>query len=339
MGTCGAVTDKVVVITGANAGVGFQLARQLAREGAQVVMACRSLDRGGRARAALQAELPGARTLLMQLDVSEPGSIRSFGEEFAQRVGRLDLLINNAGIVGVPLARNSAGHELQLATNFLGPFALTGTLLPLFPDAAPGRIVNVGSLAHRLAKLDLDNLDWQQGGYGPLRAYARSKLALLAFTRELDRRLRERGSTISALAAHPGFAATEIGKDNPLMNPKNAVGKWFNSKMEARIPTAEEAAAPILFAACDADARGGEYYGPDGWLEIGGKPGRARLNPLAADREIGRRLWTLAASMTGVDYLADGQGVPESIAGTEPGGATAVHRDPSINTGNRGIPG
>lgn len=301
------LSDKVAVVTGANAGLGYQIAGQLARTGATVVMACRSLERAEKAREQLLGELPAgaAGIAILRLDVSEPESIRSFCQAFADRFGQLDLLINNAGIVGIPLARNSAGHELQLATNYLGPFALTGLLLRYFRAHEPGRVINVGSLGHRFAKLELDNIDWQNDGYGPMRAYARSKLALLSHTMELNRRLRETDSNICALAAHPGFAATEIGKDNSFMNPKNAFGKWFNGKLEALIPTAEAAAAPIIFAACDEDAQGGEYYGPGGWLEIAGKPDRARLNPIATDKDLGRRLWTLTEELTGVRYLSD----------------------------------
>jgi NAD(P)-dependent dehydrogenase (short-subunit alcohol dehydrogenase family) len=298
-------SDAVVVVTGANAGLGYQLVRRLAGLGVMLVMACRSLERAGRARERLLAELPEARLRVMQLDVSEPESLHAFGLQFREQFGQLDLLINNAGIVGGPLTRNSAGYELQLATNYLGPFALTGNLLPFFRIDGPARIVNVGSLSHRLAKLDLDDINWEKTRYGPLRAYARSKLALLAFTMELNRRLFETDSNVVALAAHPGFAATEIGKDNSLMNPKNALGRWFNSKMEALIPSAEEASRPIFFAACDESAQGGDYYGPGGWLEIGGEPARARLNKLALDHAIGRRLWSLSEQLTGVSYLSD----------------------------------
>ena len=299
------MANTVAVVSGANAGLGYQATLQLARRGATVVMACRSLERAEHARRQLLAEAPGASMLIIPVDVSEPESIAAFGRQFAQQPGRLDLLINNAGIVGTPLQRNSVGHELQLATNYLGMFALTGTLLPLFRTDLPARIVNVGSLSHRLAKLDLENINWERGGYGPMRAYARSKLAVLTFTMELNRRLQQSGSNITALAAHPGFAATEIGKDNSLMNPKNAIGKWFNRKMEAKIPSAAEAARPILLAACSEGVRGGDYYGPGGWLEIAGEPDKARLNPAARDIETGKSLWALSEAMTGVSYLAD----------------------------------
>jgi NAD(P)-dependent dehydrogenase (short-subunit alcohol dehydrogenase family) len=306
------MANRIAVVTGANAGLGYQIALKLAREGMGVVMACRSLERAESARARLVAEVPDATAVMIRLDVSEPDSIGEFTRQFTDRVGQLDLLINNAGITGAPLARNSAGHELHLATNYLGVFALTGKLLPLFAGDRPGRIVNVGSLAHRFVKLDFDDIDWERSRYGEWRAYGRSKLALLTFTMELNRRLRQAGSNVIALAAHPGFAATEIGKSNPLTNPSNALGKWFNSKVEQRIPSAEEAARPILFAACDEGAEGGDYYGPGGWLEIAGAPARARLNPAARDVDAGRRLWALTESITGASYLSDSRDAPRS---------------------------
>lgn len=295
----------IAVVTGANAGLGFQIAVNLARMGNIVVMACRSVDRARQSVAQLLAEVPDARTMIIPVDVSEPESIREFGRQFFNQVGRLDLLINNAGVVGIPLARNSVGHELQLATNYLGAFALTGTLLPFFRPDGPARVVNVGSLAHRLAKLDLDDINWEKNRYGEWRAYARSKLAMLTFTMELNRRLGQSGSNIIALGCHPGFASTNIGKDNRLTNPQNAIGKWLSSKMKAKIPSPDKAAIAMLVAACADDARGGEYYGPGGWMEIAGETTQARLHPAATDIESGKRLWALSESMTGVSYLSD----------------------------------
>lgn len=298
------VSEKVAVVTGANAGLGFQTALSLARMGMRVVMACRNMEKAGQAQSDLLAELPDADTLIIQLDVSEPESIREFGRQFAEQVGRLDLLVNNAGIVAIPLARNSQGYELQLATNYLGAFALTGTLLPFFRNVPGDRIVNVGSLAHRFGKLDLDDLNWEKGDYREMRAYARSKVAMLSFTMELERRLSQSASNIIALSAHPGFAATNITANNTSLTPKGAFGRWFNEKMIALVPTAAQAARPIVHAATARGVSGGDYYGPRGLFEIAGKPGRARVNPVARDMELGKRLWVLSEEMTGVRYLS-----------------------------------
>ena len=295
----------IAVITGANAGLGVQMSLALARAGATVVMACRSEERAGQAQALLDAEVPGASLATLRLDVSEPASIREFSDRFADRFGRLDLLVNNAGIVGAPLARNSAGQELHMATNYLGAFALTGRLLPLFHRDDGARIVNVGSLAHRFGRLDFDDIHWERRRYGEWRAYAQSKLATLAFTLELERRLRANGNGITALAAHPGFAATEIGNNNTLLNPGNALGKWFRNRVILpRIPSPEDAARPILHAARGEAVRGGDYYGPGGLLEIAGPPAPARVKPAARDVGTGRRLWDLSEAMTGVSYLS-----------------------------------
>lgn len=299
------LSNKVAVVTGANAGIGFQTASSLAGMGLTVVMACRSMDKAEKAQRELLAEVPGAMTIIIRLDLSEPESIQAFGRQFSEQVGQLDLLVNNAGIVGIPLTRNSVGHELQLATNYLGAFALTGILLPFFRKDVQTRIVNVGSLAHRFAKLDLDDLNWEKTRYNEWKAYARSKVATLSFTMELARRLCECGSNIIALGAHPGFAATDIGKNNAALSPKNPVAKWFNNKMEALIPTAAAAARPIVHAASAQGVSAGEYYGPTGFLEIAGKTGIARVNPIARDVTIGTRLWALSEAMTGVRFLSE----------------------------------
>jgi NAD(P)-dependent dehydrogenase (short-subunit alcohol dehydrogenase family) len=299
------VSGKVAVITGANGGLGFQTALALARMGTTIVLACRSVDKAGKAQSELLAEVPHAEAIVIPLDVSEPESIRAFGRQFATRVGRLDLLVNNAGVVLVPLTRNSVGHEMHLATNYLGAFALTGTLLPFFRENARGRIVNVGSLAHRFAKLDLDDLNWEKTPYNEWQAYARSKLPLLSFTMELDRRLRATGSPVIALAAHPGFANTNAGRHSAALTPRNAFGRWLSDHVvEPLIPKAPVAARSIVHAASAEGVSGGDYYGPRGLLETRGRPGRARLNPVAEDVEVGRRLWALSEEMTGVGYLS-----------------------------------
>ncbi len=298
------MVERVAVVTGANAGLGYEVTLGLARAGMRVIMACRSLERAARAREQMLDVAPDARLEIIQLDTSEIDSIQRFVEQFHEQVGRLDLLVNNAGIVGSPVPRNSQGYEMHLATNYLGPFALTGGLLPLFDDGAPGRIVNVGSLGHRLGKFDLEDLNWDRRPYQEMPAYSHSKLALLMFTVELDRRLRAAGSGVMALAAHPGFAATEITRKNAEPKPQNALRRWFTAFMESRVPAPDEAARPILHAACSESVAGGEYYGPGGWLEIAGEPAPAKLRALARDVGKGKRLWELSESLTGVSYLS-----------------------------------
>ena len=292
---------RTIVVTGANAGLGFQLSLELTRTGAHVIMACRSAERAELARRKLLDEASDARVTTLPLDLSDPKSISDFGRLVIDRVGRLDVLINNAGIFGMPRTRNRAGHEIHLATNYLGPFALTGTLLPLFRDLPGARIVNVGSLAHRFGRLHPDRLDTDDDT-SPWRVYAQSKVALLAHTLELSRRLRDSGSHIIALGAHPGFAATEMAK-NPTTRAKTAVGRWLQRRVERWIPSAAAAALPILHAVRAEDVSGGDYFGPGGWLEIAGAPARARLNSSALDEDLGRRLWSKSEALTGIHYL------------------------------------
>ena len=295
--------NRSVVITGANAGLGFETALALAREGARIVMACRSAERAELARRELQRAVPGAHAEVLPLDVSEPESIRAFARALGERGAPVDVLVHNAGIVAVPLSRNSAGHELQLATNHLGPFALTGRLLPLFAERA--RVVAVGSHANRLGKVPLEDPNWERERYGELRAYARSKTALLVFTMELERRLRQSGSTVVSVGAHPGFAATDIRRHSPMLTAPSAVERWIDRLGRLFTPTPAEACASIVHVARDERVRGGEYWGPGGFLEIGGPPAPARVNPIARDAALGRRLWSLSESLTGVSYLSD----------------------------------
>lgn len=298
--------NRVAVVTGANAGIGFQTTLSLLRMGARVIMACRSMDKAMQAQRELLAEVPGADAVIIPLDLSEPESVREFSRRFAGEIGRLDLLVNNAGIVGIPLARNSVGQEMQLATNYLGGFALTGLLLPMFPASGWARIINVGSLMNRFSRLDLDDLNWEKTPYNEWQGYGRSKVAMLSFTLELDRRLRKSGSNIVALSAHPGFASTNIHQNSAALQPKSAFDAWRKKKLEPLIPRADQAARPIVHAATADTVQGGEYYGPKGLFEIAGKKvGKARINPAARDAALGKRLWTLSESMTGVRYLSD----------------------------------
>ena len=220
-------------------------------------------------------------------------------------MNHLDVLIHNAGVFGVPLARNSAGHELHLATNYLGPYALTALLLPYFGAASGGRVVHVGSLASRFCKLDPAELHRDDPDYKAAAAYARSKLALLSHTMELNRRLQKSGSKVIAVSAHPGFAPTEGARTFSLSRHKSALGRFWVNKAQGLLSSVAKAARPILHAACAEGVRGGEYYGPGGWLEIAGAPARALVNRSALDEALARNLWTTAEKLSGVRYLAE----------------------------------
>jgi NAD(P)-dependent dehydrogenase (short-subunit alcohol dehydrogenase family) len=299
------MAERTVVMTGANSGIGFQTALYFARTGARVVMACRSLDKGRQGQRRIQEQVPDAKTLVLPLDVADLDSIRDFAQLFGARVGVLDVLINNAGIVALPLTRTRAGHELLFATNYLGAFALTGMLLPYFKSGRPARIVNVGSIAHRFGRLNIDDLNWENTQYDQWKAYANSKVALLSHTLELERRLRASASHIIALAAHPGVANTNIKRASEALKPPGPIRRWYVKHMTKLIPTAEDAARPVILAASGEQVAGGDYYGPGGLFELGGAPKKARLNPVARDPELSKRLWTLSEAMTGARYLSE----------------------------------
>ena len=208
------------------------------------------------------------------------------------------LVTGSAGFIGFHLSRRllDRGDEvvgLDSMNAYYDP-SLKASRLALL-EAYPN---------YRHAKLDLADPSWERTPYNQWKAYARSKLALLCFTIELNRRLQQRGSRVIALAAHPGFAATDIGKDSAGLTPSNPFSRWFQKKVTPLIPVAADAARPIVRAACSEDARGADYYGPSGFLEIAGRPGRARLNPIARDAEVGRRLWAVTEALTGIRYLS-----------------------------------
>lgn len=295
--------QQTVVITGANSGIGFQVARYFACTGARVVLACRNADKARDALRTILLEAPNASLLYLPFDASDLASVKQFGCLFGEQVGELDILVNNAGIVAMPLTRTAAGHEMLLATNYLGPFVLTGLLLPYFRQTG-ARIVNVGSIAHRFGRLNLHDLNWETTKYEQWRAYANSKVALLSHTLELNRRLHASASQIIALAAHPGFANTNIKQQYEAVNPPGPVRRWYARHMTKLIPTAAKAARSVILAATADHVTGGDYYGPSGLFELGGAPKPARLHPVTRDAELSRTLWSLTEAMTSVRYLS-----------------------------------
>ena len=292
------LAGRVAVVTGANSGIGLETARELARRGAHTVLACRSAERGERAIGDLRSEMPDASVELMKLDLGSLSSIRVFALEFAEGHDRLDMLINNAGVMAVPYSLTEDGFESQMGINHLGHFALTGRLLePLL--ATPGaRVVTVSSVGHRGATLDFENLLFENGGYTPFRPYWRSKLANLLFTYELQRRLRSAGAHMSALAAHPGFSSTNIGGH---LGPH-----WYSRiqepLMSGFIQSAAMGALPTLRAAVDPRAEGGQYYGPSGLGGLRGHPVVVSSNAASHNCEHSRRLWRISEELTGVHY-------------------------------------
>ncbi len=288
-------TGRTAVVTGANSGLGLVTARELARAGASVVMACRNLDKGHAAVEAIRSEAPEAQVQLDELDLASLASVRSFADRYTATHDGLDLLINNAGVMAPPRRLTADGFELQFGTNHLGHFALTGLLLPKLEGREDARVVTQSSTAHRTGRIAFDNLNGDRH-YFRWRAYGQSKLANLLFALELDRRLRASGSTVKSLAAHPGYAATNLQSaaaplvDRLVMKVANAVIAQSD----------EMGALPTLYAATEPGLEGGTYVGPDGVGEQRGYPKIVQPSRAARDEQTARRLWEVSADLTGV---------------------------------------
>jgi NAD(P)-dependent dehydrogenase (short-subunit alcohol dehydrogenase family) len=291
---------RVALVTGANTGIGLQTAQELGQRGATVVLACRSLEKASTAAARILATAPGAGIATLRLDLASLDSVRAAAGEFHDRYPRLDLLINNAGLMIPPYRRTVDGFESQFGINHLGHFALTGLLLDRLIAPPAARIVTVSSHAHRRGRINFADLQ-SEGGYRPFPAYAQSKLANLMFTYELQRRLAEAGAETIAVAAHPGNAYTDLVRSTPpllrvVMGPHLS---WCYSWL---IQSAPRGALPTLRAATDPGVRGGDYYGPDGWNEFTGHPVRVESTAESHNRAAQLRLWERSAQLTGVTY-------------------------------------
>jgi NAD(P)-dependent dehydrogenase (short-subunit alcohol dehydrogenase family) len=292
-------TGRVAIVTGANTGIGLETARMLALKGAEVVLACRNLEKGKAAAARITAEKPSAKVSVEALDLSDLDSVAAFATRFTQSHSQLDLLINNAGVMIPPFSRTKQGFELQLGTNHLGHFALTARLLPLVAKTPGSRVVVVSSGAQNFGKIDFDDLNWERRSYSAWRAYSQSKLANMLFALELNRRLTAAGSEVRATAAHPGYTGTDLQRTSRLLQ--------FMNRIVAMKPA--EGALPTLRAAVDPSALGGTYWGPKGLTEMNGPPAPASISKAAQDLKVAARLWEVSEKLTGVTFA-----IPEATA-------------------------
>ncbi len=285
---------KVAIVTGANNGIGFETTVGMAKAGFHVVMACRSLEKAQMAKANVLARIPSASLEILVLDLSDLTSVRAFAETFRTRFVKLDVLINNAGILLYSAQTNADGVELQFATNHLGHFLLTALLIDMFPDDPASRIISLSSIAHKNAKIYFDDLTCgQDGGV----AYGQSKLACLLFGDELDRQLKASGKSLTSLTVHPGGSDSGLFKDLD-----EATRADMKAQVEQLLHSNEDAAKPSLFAALSDQVQGGEYYGPVGPEEMSGSTGVAIRNPICDDHELAKRLWRLSEEMTGQTF-------------------------------------
>lgn len=285
--TAADISDQIgrtFVVTGANSGLGASTARALAGAGASVVLACRNTAKGDQAAATMPGQVE-----VRHLDLADLSSVRSF----AAGIDQIDVLVNNAGIMAVPQGKTVDGFERQIGTNHLGHFALTGLLFPKISD----RVVTLSSGAHRMGKINIDDLNWERRRYGRWAAYGQSKLANLMFAYELQRRLAAAKSPVKSLAAHPGYASTELQSHTESVQDKvMALGNRLIAQ------SADMGALPELYAATVPTLRGGEFIGPRGRFGLNGYPKIVGSNKASRDEAVAAKLWTLSEELTGVSY-------------------------------------
>ena len=295
------LTGRRALVTGANAGLGFETALGLAAHGADVALAARDTAKGEAALARIRAAHPAAKVRLEALDLASLASVDALAQRLSENQPALDILVNNAGMISRGGREVTAdGFERQLGVNYLGHFALTGRLLPLLRAGSAARVVNLSSGAHHMGRIALDDLQQARGGYSRWRAYAQSKLAMLMFAQELQRRSDAGGWGLLSLAAHPGYARTEFvanGADPGGWEARidRTVGGLFSQ-------SAADGALPTLYAATAPGVRPAGYYGPTGALEVKGPPGPARISKPAQDRAVAAALWSASEALTGVRF-------------------------------------
>ena len=295
-------TGRVAVVTGSTSGIGYEAALALAGAGAHVVLASRNEVKGAEMMARIRAFHPGANVSFEPLDLSSLASVAACADRLSRTLPRIDLLINNAGVMAIPARHVTAdGFEMQLGANYLGHFALTLRLLPRLLAAPRPRVVTLSSLAHRSGRIHFDDLQFERR-YTPWAAYCQSKLATLLFSMELERRARLDNWPLVSIAAHPGFAVTGLQSAGPSMGLDRP--SFFERLTKVISPYVAQSAAagalPTLYAATASAAEGGTLYGPDGFYEMKGSPRKAKIVPSAFDQNVWRRLWTVSEQLTGV---------------------------------------
>ena len=285
-------SGRVAMVTGSSSGIGYEAARVLANKNAEVIIAVRNQVKGDAAVGKIKAQNQNADVKVMILDLANLKSIKNFANDFKAKYSKLDLLINNAGVMMPPHSKTEDGFELQFGTNHLGHFVLTAQLMELLKQTENSRLVNVSSGAHNYGNINFDDLTWEKRKYKPMSAYGDSKIANLYFTFELQNRLSKDGSSPMVTAAHPGWTATELQRHSGLFDFLN---NFFAMKIE-------RGTLPTLRAAFDENAQSGDYFGPDGFKEMRGDPVRVESNKLSHNKEIAKKLWDVSEELTGVKF-------------------------------------
>ena len=285
---------KVAIVTGANSGIGYEVTLSLIKKDFEVVMACRNMQKAEKAKVKILHVYPRAIITLMKVDTSSLKEVKIFADQFHQHYSKLHLLINNAGIMMSPYKVTEDGFENQLATNYIGHFALTGLLLPTLISTVGSRIVTLSSLSYKWSKIVFDDLHSNKS-YSKTKAYGQSKRACLMFAFELQRRLSAAGYDTVSIAAHPGLSKTNLDQYYPaLIRP---LGNLF-------LQPAAKGALPILYAALDKNLKGGEFIGPDGFQQMRGYPTKVEADEYSNNKVIAERLWSKSEKITNVFYLS-----------------------------------
>ena len=293
------LSGKVIIVTGGNSGLGYESVKVFAQKGAEVILACRSVEKGEAAKTEIMKNNPAGKIEVMNLDLMDLSSVKNFAVRFKENHSRLNVLLNNAGIMIPPYGLTKDGFESQIGTNHLGHFALTGQLIDLIVKTPKSRVVSTSSLAHKNGKMDFDNFMFDNGnGYTPMKAYGRSKLANLLFIYELQRLFEAIGIDSVAVAAHPGVSQTNL--------MRFVEGKFYYHLLKPLssliLQSAAKGALPQLRAAVDPEVKGGDFYGPDGFNEMKGFPVKVKSNPSSHNAGDAKRLWEVSEKLTGVSF-------------------------------------
>ncbi|WP_404710731.1 SDR family oxidoreductase [Sphingomonas sp. MMS24-J13] len=294
-------SGKLAIVTGATGGLGLETALALAGAGADVILAGRNPAKGRAAEALIRSRHAKANVRFELIDLANLASVAAFAGRMLAASRRIDILVNNAGVMALPKRETTVdGFEMQFGTNYLSHFALTGRLLPLL-SVAKARVVQLSSIAHRGGTIRLDDLNYVQG-YKPFKVYAQTKLAMLMFALELDRRSGANGWGLTSVAAHPGVASTDLIANGQGAGSGGLVG-WISTLAVGVIgQSAAAGALPQLMAATMPGVRGGQYFGPRGWKELKGPPGPGKIEPQALDANVAARLWAASETLTGVAF-------------------------------------
>lgn len=286
-----AESERIIIITGANSGIGYEACKIMAKSGARIVMACRNMGKAETAYKNIIGSYPDARLEIMELNLASQSSIKNFVREYRSKYSKLDILINNAGVMATPYKITEDGFELQFGTNHLGHFALTGLLMDLLLKTADSRVVNVSSIAHFNGTIHFEDLKAEKW-YSPMKAYRQSKLANLLFSYELQRKFEESGSDSISVAVHPGISSTNIIE----------LPAWLEKLKELLLMSAEKGALSTIKGATDPGLKGGEFIGPAGIRQMFGYPAVLKSDKSSYNREVWQRLWKVSEEMTGIEY-------------------------------------